>query len=205
MLAACAFLLASCGAKTLVLPEQPIDRAATCGAVAAAGARMATNVEAPLSFEAIGRIVHYPLLAGSAGGSFSSETAAAVQRRMSELQNEIGEGKWQELIPACEAAFPAAAVNDVELPAGRFEARLGCDELGDFMRSALEDQSEYDNELGKYRELSLKLDAFLGTGLRARAGAGPSAQQEERRKALATIAKAGPPVAVMRECIARFG
>lgn len=206
MLAACAFLLASCGPKTLVLPEQPVDRAATCGSVAAATARAATaDIKAPLSLEAIGRILHYPLLAGSAGESFSPDTAAAVQTRMSELQDGIVEGKWQELIPACRAAFPATATDQVALPADRFEAQLGCDELGDFIRSALEEQSEYDNELGEYRQLSNKLDPILGTGLRSRVGTDLGAQQEERRKALARIAKAGPPVAVMRECVSRFG
>ena len=105
----------------------------------------------------------------------------------------------------CQAAFPATAVEQVKLPADRFDAQLSCDELGDFLRSALEEQPEYANELAEYRDLSMKLDATLGTGLRSRAGSNLSAQKEERRKALATIAKAGPPVAAMRECLARFG
>jgi hypothetical protein len=199
-------LLASCGPKTLTLPEQPVDRAATCGVVAADFARVKTgDIHASLSFDAMGRIIHYPLLAGSAGGSFSPETAAQVQTRMRELQDRISEGKWQELIPACRAAFPATAVKQVELPADRFDAQLSCDELGDFLRSALEEQPEYANELAEYRDLSTNLDATLGSGLRSRAGSDLRAQEEQRRKALAVIAKAGPPVAVMRECLARFG
>ncbi len=200
-----ALLVASCGPKALTLPDQPIDRAATCGVVAADSARLATrDIQAPLPFEAMGRIIHYPLLAGSSGGSFSPEVAAQVQTRMTELQDRISEGKWQELIPACRAAFPATAVEQVKLPVDRFDAQLGCDELGDFLRSALEEQSEYENEVAKYGDLSMKLDATLGTGLRSRAGSNLRAQEEQRRKALATIAKAGPPVAVMRECLARF-
>ncbi len=199
-------LLASCGPKPLVFPEQLVDRAATCGVVAADSARLATrDIQAPLSFDAIGRIIHYPLLAGSTGGSFSPETAAHVQTRMTELQDRISEGKWQELIPACRAAFPATAVERVKLPVDRFDAQLGCDELGDFLRTALEEQTEYTNELAQYSDLSMKLDVTLGTGLRSRAGADLRAQEEQRRKALATIAKAGPPIAVMRECLARFG
>jgi hypothetical protein len=124
---------------------------------------------------------------------------------MTELQDRISEGKWQELIPACRAAFPATAVEQVKLPVDRFDAQLGCDELGDFLRSALEEQAQYANELAEYRDLSMKLDTTLGTGLRSRAGSDLRAQEEERRKALATIAKAGPPVAVLRECLARFG
>jgi hypothetical protein len=164
--------------------------------VVAAQERSATSFDAPLSLEAIGRVLHYPMLAASTGESFSTERATKVQKRMSELQDSIVEGKWQDLIPACKAAFPAAAVEKVTLPPDRFEAQLGCDELGDFLRASLEAQDEYMNELGEYRQLSNKLDPAFATG---------RAHQDERRKALATMAKAGPPVAVMRACIARFG
>ena len=201
----CGWLLASCGPQALVLPEEPIDRAATCGSVTAASARAATAVGAPLSLEAIERVLHYPMLAGSAGERFSPDVAAAVQKRMSELQDSIVEGKWRDLIPACKAAFPAAAIDQVTLPTDRFAAQLGCDELGDFLLSSLEAQEEYLNELGEYRQLTNKLEMTVATGLRGRAGSDPDARQEERRKALATMAKAGPPVAVMRACLVRFG
>ncbi|HEY1143861.1 MAG TPA: hypothetical protein VGE68_07485 [Sphingomicrobium sp.] len=201
-----ALLLASCGPKTLTLPEQPVDRAATCGVVAAAEARAATtNIKAPLPFEAMGRILHYPLLAGSEGGSFSADTATAVQKRMTELQDKVTGGKWQQLAPACRAAFPATATEEVKLPPDRFEAQLGCYELGEFIRSALEKQVSYDNDLGAYRELRDTLDTSIGTGLRSRVGGKLEAQQEARHKALATIANAGPPAAVMTQCIKRFG
>jgi hypothetical protein len=199
-------LLASCGPKALTLPEQPVDRAATCGVVAADAARLSTrDVQAALPFEAIGRVIHYPLLAGSAGAAFSPEIAAKVQARMRELQDRISEGKWQQLIPACRGAFPATLVEHVKLPVDRFDAQLGCDELGDFLQSALEDQSEYANELAKYRDLRVKLDNPLAIGLRGRFGSDLGLQKEERRRALARMAKVGPPVAVMRECLARFG
>ena len=201
-----AVLLASCGPKSLTLPEQPIDRAATCGVVAVAEGRLGTaDIKAPLPFEAMGRVLHYTLLAGSAGESFSSEAAADVQKRMTDLRDSITGGKWQELIPVCRAAFPATEVREVKLPADRFDAQLGCYELGDFMRSALEEQGKYDNELGAYRQLGYKLDAAVGPSLRARVGSGAEAQQQARGKALVTMAKAGSPVAVMKECVGRFG
>lgn len=206
LILASAILLASCGPKSLTLPDQPVDRAATCGVVAVAEGRLGTaDIKAPLPFEAMGRVLHFPLLAGSTGESFSSETAADVQKRMTALQDSITEGKWQELIPACRAAFPATAVSEIKLPTDRFDAQLGCYELGDFMRSALEDQGKYENELGAYRDLGYKLDAAVGPSLRARVGSGLDAQQDARRKALAILAKAGPPVAVMKQCLSRFG
>ena len=206
LLIASTLLLASCEPKTLTLPDQPVDQAATCGVIAAQSARLATHdIQAILPFDAMGRIIHYPLLAGSTGGSFSSEVATKVQARMTELQDGISEGKWQELIPACRTAFPATAVEQVKLPVDRFDAQLGCVELGDFLRSALEEQAEYGNELAEYRNLSTKLEATLTTGLRSRAGPDLRDRIEERRKALATFANAGPPVTVLRECLTRFG
>jgi hypothetical protein len=203
---ACAALLGSCGPKTLTLPNQPIDRAATCGVVAAAEARAASkDIKAPLPFDAMGRVLHYPLLAGATGESFSSSDATAVQKRMSELQNQITEGKWQQLAPACRSAFPATAATDVKLPSDRYQAQLGCDELGDFIRSALQEQGTYDEDLRPYRQLSDKLDVPLGAGLRSHVGSDLKRQQEARSKALAAMAKVGPPVAVMEQCLKKFG
>ena len=200
-LAAIGLLAASCGPKALELPEQGVDRAATCGVVAAAEARAGTaDIKADLPFDAMGRILHYTLLGGSAGGSFSADTATAVQKRMTDLQDQITGGKWQDLVPACRAAFPATAISEVKLPEDRFEAQLGCYELDAFVRSALEDGS-YDNELGAYRELRDKLDVAVGKSL---PGAF-EAQQKARNEALAKIAQAGPPIAVMDQCRQRFG
>ena len=203
---ASALLITSCGPKSLELPSQPIDQAATCGVVAAAEARAGTaDIKAPLSFASMQRILQYPLLAGSTGDSFVPESASAVQLKMTELQGRIIAGKWQDLVPACKAAFPATAITKLELPADRFQAQLGCYELADFIRSALEKGGEYDNELSAYHELSMKLDPVLGAGLRSRGGTDFKSQQEQRHKALATIVKAGPPTEVMRQCVAKFG
>lgn len=195
-------LAVSCGPKTLVLPDDPVERTATCGAVTAASERAATtDIKAPLSLDAIGRVIHYPLLGGSAGNSFSADAAAEVQNRMKALQDRVVDSKWQELVPVCKAAFPATAIEKVTLPADRFQAQLGCSELGDFLRDALEGQEGYANDLGEYRDLRNKLEPALAAGLPA----SDNAARNERNKALATIAKAGPPAAVMRQCIARFG
>jgi len=202
---AAALLATACGPRSLTLPDEPLDRAATCGAVTAAAERGAAGVGAPLSLEALGRVLHYPLLAGSEGEAYASDRAAAVQERMTELQDSVAEGKWQDLIPACQAAFPATAIETISLPDDRFQAQLECDELSDFLRSTVDQQQEYENELAEYRRLSNELEPALVTGLRSRAGSDSGRQQEERRKALAEIAKAGPPVAVLRQCVARFG
>jgi hypothetical protein len=205
-LIAAAALLSSCGPERLALPAEPVDRAATCGVIAAIGARAATtDIKAPLPFEAQEHILHYALLAGAEAESFSSEKANAVIKRMSELQGEITEGKWQDLVAPCREAFPQAQVSEVTLPGDRFEAQLQCDELGDFLTTALQSQDQhYAARLNDYDGLARNLNQRLGPGLKARAG-GLEAQQEARREALAAAAKLGSPSAVMKQCVERYG
>lgn len=206
LLLAGAAMLASCGPKSLDLPQEPVERAATCGVIAANSARAAlTDIKADIPFEGIGRVLHYTLLGGTVDGEFSADAAGNVQKRMTALQNKIADAKWQGLIPACKAAYPSAYADKATLPADRFDAQLGCYELGQYLRSALEEKGAYDGELASFRDLETKLEAAIGPGLKARAGADLKAQQSARNKALATIAGAGSPVPVLRECKAKFG
>lgn len=201
-----ALALLSCGKQTaLTLPEDQVDRAATCAVVAAAEARLATDVRQVLTFEAQGPILHPALIAASQGGSFSGETANRVSIRMTELAEGITGGKWQDLVPACRAAFPQSAESEIALPQNGFEARLGCNELADFMITALaEQESDYGNELAEYRALKRRLESPLVPGLRSRAGSDLQAQRAERRKALAAFSGLGSPVIVLKQCIRRF-
>jgi hypothetical protein len=48
------------------------------------------------------------------------------------------------------------------------------------------------------------LNDSLAPGLRARAGAGLEAQSRERKRALASAAKLGSPIAVLDACAERF-
>ena len=205
--ATAALLLSACGPKALTLPEQSIDRAATCGVVAATQARAATpDIQQPLPFTAQLGILHYALIVGAEGEEFSADAAAAVNQRMSELQEEITGGEWQPLVPACANAFPATQRTEVTLPADTFEAQLACDELGDFISTALQSQeAEYASQLGDYRDVARNLDESLGATMPARVGMDLEAQQKARRTALAEAAKLGPPVAVMRQCVERYG
>jgi hypothetical protein len=202
-----ALLLAGCGPKALALPDQPIDRAATCGVAAAAAARLAVaDVKAPLPLAEHARIVHYALLAASEGGEFQPAAANAVSRRMSVLQDRVTSGKWQDLVPACAAAYPATAKGDPKLPDDLFAARLQCNELAQFLTNALKSQeTSYGNEIASYRNLRIGLNDAIAPGLTALAGSGVAAQQRARHKALAEASRLGAPVAVMARCIDRFG
>jgi hypothetical protein len=199
-------LLAGCGAKSLDLPADPVDRAATCGVVAAATARTSVpDVKAPLPLAAQGKIFHYALLAASEGGEFKADTANRVNKRMGELQEGITSGKWRDLAPVCAAAFPAAEKTGVALPEGRLDAQLACEELAEFTSLALEgSEVHYGNELAAYRRMRSSLNDALAPGLRARAGAKLESQGRERKRALAAAAQLGSPMAVLDKCVERF-
>lgn len=201
--------LASCsGPKALTLPTDPIDRAATCGIVAAAEARSAIgDFNGSLPLAAQGRILHYAVLAASDGGRFSADTAGAVSKRMSALQGQVTSGNWQDLAPACRAAFPAAAqTGEARLPANPLDAELGCSELAQFTATALEaDKANYGAQVSEYRRLRTKLSDRLGPALRSRAGLSLGAQRAAGDKALAEIVQLGSPVAVLDQCRKRFG
>jgi hypothetical protein len=205
--AALAPILSSCGPATLSLPEQPVDRAATCGIVAAALARFATrDVAAPLPLATHGRIVHYALLAASEGGTYSADTPGAVSRRMAGLKESVTDGKWQALEPACRAAYPAAESTGIVLPEDRFEAQLQCSELGEYLYSALKaHESAYRNEIVGYRNLHLRLDEALAGALLAKAGSDVEARRALRHQALVAAGALGTPTAVMAQCMTRFG
>ena len=208
--AALSLALAGCGGeKALTLPADPVDRAATCAIVAAAEARQGASVDVsqPLPIEAQGRILHYPLLAASEGGSFSADVANQVNARMQALQDEVTSGKWQDLVPACTQAFPAtAAAGAVKLPAARFEAQLACVELTEFLANALESQQASARaKVADYRTLRRDLNDAMGAGMRARAGGDLEAQRRVRNEGLAAAAQLGNPVAVAEACRESFG
>jgi hypothetical protein len=159
-----------------------------------------------LPLAAQGRILHYALLAASADGRFSAETAGTVSKRMSALQAEVTNGKWQDLAPACRTAFPAAATAEASLPADRLDAEFGCSELAQFTATALEaDKAHYGPQLADYRRLHTRLSDRLGPALRSRVGSSLTAQRAAGDKALAGIAQKGSPVAVLDLCLKKFG
>jgi hypothetical protein len=207
LVAAAALIAASCGSKTLTLPDDPIERAATCGVVAAAEARRAvTDIQAPLPLEAQGRIAHYALLGASAGGEFAPATANAISRRTSQLGEQVAGGDWEDLVPACGAAFPAVGRTNVALPAGESEAQLECYELAGFLTTALAGQHTNErHERATYVGLHRLLGDRVAPGLRASAGGDRTAQRRRQHQALAAAAQLGSPVAVMRQCVRRFG
>lgn len=206
ILPALVLVAAGCGPKTLALPTDPVDRAAACGVVAAASARTSAQVGA-LPLEAQGRILHYALLAGAEGKAFDQDRAAAVATRMPELEGDITGEDWQPLVPACASAYPATAADRaVTLPAGATDARLACFALADFLTTALQRQgAEYGDQLRNYTSLKLRLDESIGAGLRQSGRASTEAGRTANSEALSTAAKLGAPIAVMTQCLARFG
>jgi len=197
-----------CGPKTLVLPEDPVERAATCGVIEAATARDSSGdpVGKPLPLETQGRILHYALLAASAGKGYDASIAVAVVKQQTAMADRVTAGKWQALRAPCAAAFPAVAKTPTSLPGDAMTATLGCDELATFMRTALARQSyAFNDTLEDYRTLNRVLDQPSAVLFVRRGIMKLPARLAERNKALARIVKLGSPVPMLKLCTARYG
>lgn len=203
-----ATLLASaCGPKPLSLPQDPVERAATCGVVAAASARSGSaDVKTPLTMEQQASILHYALLGGGEGKDFSQDRVAAVVQRMPELEAGITGAKWQELVQPCREAFPATAPGKpVALPKDPQEARLSCYMLSEFLTKSLgQHEAALGDQLAVYGGMNRDLDPRIGASLKAR-GLSKDQARDARREALGSAAQLGPPVAVMKACLDKFG
>lgn len=200
-------LLAGCAREGQALPVDPVARAATCGVVAAADARReSANVETKLTLEQQGRILHYGLLAGSEGGRLDKTRTAAVVNAMPGLGDEVTSGKWEALIPQCEAAFPATrAAGEIKLPSDALQAQAGCHDLADFFTDAMRaSEADYIERIRAYDSMRRDLDPKLGGTLRAR-GLGQAESEEARDKAVAALVQLGNPVPVLNQCVKRFG
>ena len=197
--------LAGCGTKDAGLPADPVQRAATCGVVTAAEARQASgNVEAKLTLEQQGRILHYAMLVGSEGGRFDKTRTAAVVNAMPSLGDKVTSGEWQKRIPECAAAYPATVARAVTLPSDALQAQAGCHDLAAFFTDAMRaSEADYIDKIRAYDGMRRGLDPKLGGTLRAR-GLSQAQGEEARDKALAALVQLGNPVAVLDQCVERF-
>jgi hypothetical protein len=196
-------LLAGCGRSEQGLPADLVQRAATCGVVAAADARKASgNVEAKLTLEQQGSILHPAMLAGSEGGRFDKTRTAEVVNAMPALGDSVTSGKWEPLVAECQAAFPAPA--EVTLPSDPLRAQAGCHDLAAFFTDAMRaSEADYIDRIRAYDGMRRDLDPKLGATLGAR-GLGGTRGEETRDRAVAALVRLGNPVAVLDACVARF-
>jgi hypothetical protein len=182
---AAGLLLAGCGEKTPQLPIEPLDRAATCGVVAAATERKAVGAKGDLPAESQGRILQYAMLYASDGKALDLDKVNRVSARMPVLFEQTIKGKWETLGPACAQAFPATQVKHPVLPSKPFDSMLQCYALADFLRK-------------------VRLDTKIAP-LRRAAGLknGPELRQKQLEE-LAAVAKLGQPPAVIAACEAKY-
>jgi hypothetical protein len=206
-LAGLALVATSCGPKKLALPEDPVDKAATCGVVEAAHARHTMNAaKGALPFPEQGRILHYAMLTAVNGHGFDTDKAVAVTKRMPELEPNITGGQYETLVKPCAAAFPETTqMSNISLPKDDFDSRLGCYELGGFLSRALQELNvEFGEQLTSYGELRRRIDDKVAVGLVAHGARAKEAQDKLKDDALAKFTRLGSPMPVMEQCLAKY-
>jgi hypothetical protein len=204
-----ALMLSSCSSGPPALPEDLVERAATCAVVAASEGRATlTDAATPLELPRQSQIVHYALLAGAADPGFSADNANAVVTRMQALQSRISGDDWKPLAPLCKEAFPEADLGrDVTLPETAEEAQLDCFALGGFMVRALQAYEEsYQKTVIQYNGVVAKVEPLVKAEMKKN---GVTDDDTEKRRAaknaaLVKAAKLGPPAKVMDACVQRF-
>jgi hypothetical protein len=202
---ATALLLAGCGEKTPQLPTQPLDRAATCGVVAAATERKAVGAKGDLPAESQARILQYSMLYASDGKALDLDKVNRVSARMPALFEQTIKGKWETLGTACAQAFPATQVKQPVLPSKPLDSMLQCYALADFLRKVLTEQGGgYGTATNAYGALKDRLDMKIAP-LRRAAGLknGPEFRQKQLEE-LAAVARLGQPPAVIAACEAKY-
>jgi len=193
-------LLAGCAKKPPTLPADPVDKAATCGAVRAAAEQQAVGA-GHLSPEAQERVLHYALLAGATeDGGFDRERANTVINRTTTIFDQATKGKWQTLQPACAADYPATTNTSPKLPDVPFDRDLRCYVLVDFMHRALGQIG------GRYAEAATSLgvtadrfDTRVGPAVKKQ-GLDGDRLQARKGAALVEAARLGSPPAVITAC-----
>ncbi|MFC0304168.1 hypothetical protein [Rhizorhabdus histidinilytica] len=204
---AVALLLVGCGPKQLALPDDPIDKAATCAVVSAASARAdAPDVKGDLGFDAQTRILHYAMLAASAEGHFSAKKASEVVGRMGEVEKAVTDGKWQALVTPCDQAYPEVKkTTGIELPKGKFDAELGCYSLGDFLvKTVTTSDPKAQEQLSDLTRMRRELDSTVGRQLKARGASDYERTLELKQAALGEMTRLGAPAETVRMCSSRF-
>ena len=202
-----ALALSSCGPKQLALPNNPVDTAATCAVVSAAEARLQSpEAKGDLDFDAQTRIIHYAMLAASEGKNFSAKQASAVVNRMGELEADITNAKWQDLIAPCDQAYPAVKKTaGIELPKGKFDAELGCYSMGDFLvKTVTTSDPKAQERFAAFQKMKRALDGPIGSGLKARGAGDYVGTQNLKEEALVRMTRLGAPSEVMKICTGRF-
>jgi len=201
-----ALLLAACGQKVPKFPSDPLDQAATCGVIAAAGEREAAGAKGELPADAQARILHYAMLHASTGKMLDPDKVNAVSKRMPALFDQTIQGNWKTLQPTCASAFPATQVKQPVLPAKPLDAMLQCDALAEFLRKALADQgATYGAAANAYGAFIDKLDPKMSVALRAAGLRNGDALRTKKLEELAAAAKLGPPPAVIDACEKKYG
>ena len=197
-------MLGACGPKAVTLGETAVERAATCGVVAAAQARtVSTDYKAPLTIEARGKVLHYALLAGAEGKSFDAEATGAVIKRMPELADDVTDKNWKKLVQPCAEAFPMAPAVTV-LPKDPLISAVGCDQMSSFMRKALSTDMQYDSEVQRIGKLSMQLDEKVAPLLAREGKTSDEKTQAVKLEAMSIFAKLGAPDKLIDACVARY-
>jgi hypothetical protein len=194
--------LSACASAPLMLPEDPLEKAAACTAVRTLELRAGKAQEGPVTFAGFTEILHFAMIhAAEDAVAVDRARLDAVRRRAGERITELEDQNWASLVEPCNQAFPETQKDAPALAADSFEAGMSCYALADFLAGAA--AAEFPDEQR----------SLVGIAERALAAAQPVLRQrarddEEARRIAEGYAarafKAGRPTSLIGQCRRRF-
>ena len=199
---ALAISVGACASAPLELPEESLERAATCTAVRTLELRAGKAEEGPLSFAGFTEIVHFGMMHASEDAvRVDLERLAAVQRRAEDEVRSLDGENWLSLVEACNAAFPETQKDPAPLLSDAFEAGMTCYAFGDFLARA--SAANFPHEQRSLAAMAERALAAAQPVLRQRARDEADARRISEGYA-ARAFNAGRPTSLVGQCQRRF-
>jgi hypothetical protein len=202
LLASAVALVASgCTRPAGQLPEDRLERAATCAAVRALELSAGRTEEGPVSFEGFTEILHFAMLAAAEDGvQVDLQRLFTVSRRAPAVMAQIEADEWRPLVEPCNAAFAETQRPAQPLPPDPYEAGLTCFGLADFLARTATD---YPAERRELADLAGRALQAAQPTLRQRASDNGEAQRLAGGYAARGF-KSGRPASLLGQCRRRF-
>jgi hypothetical protein len=199
-------LAASLGASACTqpagdLPEDSVERAATCEAVRALELSAGKAQAGPVSFEGFTEILHFAMLAAAEDGvQVDLNRLFTVSQRAPAVMAELDGDEWPALVEPCNTAFAETQRPAEPLPPDLYEAGLTCFGLTEFLARTATDYPAERREMAQIADRALQ--AAQPT-LRERASDNVEAQRLAGGYAARGF-KAGRPASLLGQCRRRF-
>lgn len=197
----CLITLAACSNTEIKLPENPVERAATCYA---ATITQISATEGALTPEQANRSAQFAYLGAVSDGMAEPRKLPEVMQKAEAIRAEIKEaGNAADYQAACAKAYPSTVTGGFKnLPADDRSTRMICFTLSTAAMQAYESSSV--TPPVPTANLNAKLDAQLRDEINAKGDVNPAEIAGLAMRSMAKAVELGPMNEVLAACTTRY-